>query len=180
MLVESVRATFFPKPSGPPSPVTAKRRDWIDRLPWQRSFRRSGLEISILPLLGLGLFIGFAGAILGIGGGFIVVPALIYLFRIPASVVVGTSLFQILFTMMATTILHAVTNQSVDIVLALILIVGSVVGAQFGSRAGQKLRGEHFRLLLAILIFGVAVRFALEIGMRPDERFTFEQIEERA
>jgi hypothetical protein len=177
MLIESVRATFFPKKAGPPKPVAPAGRNRLTDLPLRHAFTRSGIEISILPLLGLGLFIGFAGAILGIGGGFIVVPALIYLFRIPVSVVVGTSLFQILFTMAAATILHAVTNQSVDIVLALILIIGSVVGAQFGSRAGQKLKGEHFRLMLAVLIFGVAVRFALEIGVRPAERFSFEQIE---
>jgi uncharacterized protein len=92
--------------------------------------------------------------------------------------VVGTSLFQILFTMMAATMLHAVTNQSVDFVLALILIVGSVIGAQFGARAGQNLKGEHFRLLLAILVFGVAVRFAIEIGVRPNEPFSIEQQQE--
>jgi uncharacterized protein len=95
-------------------------------------------------------------------------------------VVVGTSLFQILWTMAAATILHAVTNQSVDAVLALILIVGSVIGAQFGARTGQNLKGEHFRLLLAILIFGVAVRFAVEIVVRPQEPFSITPMELRA
>jgi uncharacterized protein len=179
MLFESFRATFFPRKASPPRPASDVAVHWTRTLPYRRRFERSGIEISVIPLIGLGVFIGFAGAILGIGGGFIVVPALIYLFRIPTAVVVGTSLFQILFTMAVATVLHAVTNQSVDIVLALILIVGSVIGAQFGARAGQKLKGEHFRLLLAILIFGVAVRFALEIGIKPAELFSVDPIEIR-
>ncbi len=170
MLIESLRATFFPKrlrkaAAGPKQPPFAG-------LPWPVHFPRSGLTVSIVPVLLLGLFIGFAGSVLGIGGGFIVVPVLIYVLRVPAAMVVGTSLLQILFTMIAATLLHAVTNQSVDLVLALILIVGSVIGAQFGARAGVNLKGEHFRLLLAVLVFGVAVRFAMELGFTPAELFS--------
>jgi uncharacterized protein len=170
MLVESLRATFLPKrlrkaPAGPRPPPFAG-------LPWPVHFPRSGLTVSPIPLVLLGLFIGFAGAVLGIGGGFIVVPVLIYVLRVPAAMVVGTSLLQILFTMIAATFLHAVTNQSVDLVLALILIVGSVIGAQFGSRAGANLKGEHFRLLLALLVFGVAVRFAMELSFTPAELYS--------
>jgi uncharacterized protein len=179
MLVESLKATFLPKRVRVQKPTKAQGRWWFETLPFPMKFERSQLVISIIPVGALGVFIGFAGAVLGIGGGFMVVPALIYFFRVPTAMVVGTSLFQILFTMMAATILHAVTNQSVDIVLALILIVGSVIGAQFGARAGQNLKGEHFRLLLAILVFGVAVRFAFEVGIKPAELFSIEQMEQR-
>jgi uncharacterized protein len=179
MLVESLKATFLPKRVRVQKPTKAQGRWWFETLPFPMKFERSQLVISIIPVGALGVFIGFAGAVLGIGGGFMVVPALIYFFRVPTAMVVGTSLFQILFTMMAATVLHAVTNQSVDIVLALILIVGSVIGAQFGARAGQNLKGEHFRLLLAILVFGVAVRFAFEVGIKPAELFSIEQMEQR-
>ena len=179
MLVESLRATFMPNRARTARQRRAAGRWWFETLPLPMKFERSGLVISVIPIAALGLFIGFAGAVLGIGGGFIVVPALIYFFRVPTVVVIGTSLFQILFTMVAATILHAVTNQSVDIVLAMILIVGSVIGAAFGARAGQNLKGEHFRLLLAMLIFGVAVRFAVEIAIRPAEPFSIEQQEVR-
>ncbi len=179
MLFESMKSTFFPSRKAAQRPKRADGRWWFETLPWPVAFPDSGLVISILPVLALGLFIGFVGAVLGIGGGFIVVPALIYLFRVPAAVVVGTSLWQILLTMTMATMLHALTNQSVDIVLGLILIVGSVVGAQFGTRVGQTLKGEHFRLLLAVLIFGVAVRFAIEILVRPQEAFSVGQQEMR-
>ncbi len=178
MLIESLRATLWPKRAAA-RPKRADGRWWFETLPFPMKFTRSGLVISVLPVGALGLFIGFAGSVLGIGGGFIVVPALIYFFRVPTAVVIGTSQLQILFTMVAATILHAVTNQSVDIVLALILIIGSVVGAVFGARAGQNLKGEHFRLFLALLIFGVAMRFALEIGLRPAEPYSIEQQENR-
>jgi uncharacterized protein len=177
MLFESIRATFFPSRVPVQRPRRADGRWWFETLPWPVVFPQSGLVISVLPVLALGLFIGFAGAVLGIGGGFIVVPALIYFFRVPASVVVGTSLWQILLTMVVATVLHALTNQSVDIVLALILIVGSVIGAQFGTRVGQTLRGEHYRLLLAVLVFGVAVRFAIEVVVRPQEPYSVGQQE---
>jgi uncharacterized protein len=179
MLIESLKATFLPNRARAQRPTTAAGRWWFETLPLPMKFERSGLATSAIPVVALGLFIGFAGAVLGIGGGFIVVPALIYFFRVPTAVVIGTSLFQILFTMIAATILHAITNQSVDMVLALILIIGSVIGAQFGARAGQNLKGEHFRLLLAILVFGVAVRFAFEIALKPNEPFSIEQQEVR-
>ena len=177
MLIESLKATFMPNRIRTQRPTKAQGRWWFETLPFPVKFERSQIVISAIPVVTLGLFIGFVGAVLGIGGGFMVVPALIYFFRVPTAVVVGTSLFQILFTMITATILHAITNQSVDIVLALILIIGSVIGAQFGARAGQNLKGEHFRLLLALLVFGVALRFALEIGVTPKEPFSIEQLE---
>jgi len=141
-------------------------------LPVRMRFPRSKLYVSVIPIIGLALFVGFAGALLGIGGGFIMVPALLYLFRVPTAVVVGTSQFQIVCTTLVALILHAVANQAVDIVLAILLIVGGVFGAQFGARAGRNLRAELFRFLLAILLLAVGVRFAIELVVRPDEPFS--------
>jgi len=128
--------------------------------------------LTYLPTALLAGVIGFIGAVLGVGGGFILVPGLIYFFRIPPAVVVGTSLFQILVTMTGATVLHAVTNQSVDIVLAVLLLVGGVIGAQFGGRAARNLNVESFRLLLALLILSVGLRFAIELFIPPSEPFS--------
>lgn len=179
MLFESLRAMMRRRRGKPQRLRRAGRHAWYEKLPLRMRFHRSRLYISALPLAALGLAIGFVGSVLGIGGGFIVVPALIYLFRVPTAVVVGTSLYQILVTMLVATILHAVTNQSVDIVLALIMTVGSVIGAQFGTRAGQNLRGEQYRLLLALLVFGVAIRFGLDLGFRPEEIYSIGPMEPR-
>lgn len=171
MLVESLRSMAAAR-RGQKSRRQAGQHAWYEGLPFKMKFHRSGLYISVLPLLALALFIGFAGAVLGIGGGFILVPALIYIFRVPTAVVVGTSLFQILFTMLAATVLHATSNHSVDIVLAGLLIAGGVFGAQFGARAGVNLRGEHFRLLLALLVLTVGLRFAADLLVKPREAFS--------
>ena len=179
MLIESLRA-IWRKRMGRVSPVRrAARHTWYERLPLRARYYRSGIYISVLPLLALSMFIGFAGTVLGIGGGFMVVPALIYFFNVPAAIVVGTSLFQILVTMLAAALLHAVTNHQVDIVLALILIVGGALGAQLGSRAGENLKGERFRLLFALIIFSVALRFLFEIGFKPAEAFSIAPVEAR-
>ena len=127
---------------------------------------------SVIPLIAMSLFIGFAGAVLGIGGGFILVPALIYIFRVPTQLVAGTSQFQILFSMIATTFLHAMTNHSVDAVLAAMLILGGVFGAQFGARAGAGLRAETFRFLLALIILAVALRIGQDLVTTPHEPFS--------
>ena len=116
---------------------------WIHRLPLKVRFRRSRLYISVLPVIGLGFSISFLGTLLGIGGGFIMVPALIYLLRVPTSLVVGTSLLQIVGVMGFATVMHSLASQSVDVMLAFILMVGGVFGAQFGASMGQSLRGEH-------------------------------------
>jgi uncharacterized membrane protein YfcA len=116
--------------------------------------------------------IGFIGAIMGIGGGFILVPLMIYLLRVPTSTVIGTSMVLTLVTMAFATLMHALTNHLVDVVLALILMVGGVTGAQFGARAGQRIRGEHLRLLLGLLILMVGIRFAIELAIRPDDLYT--------
>ncbi|MDQ0472352.1 sulfite exporter TauE/SafE family protein [Labrys wisconsinensis] len=172
MAVESVRAILRARSRTPVRRPRAGRHAWFHGLPWKMRFPTSGIYVSVVPVVGLGVFIGFAGTLLGIGGGFILVPALIYLFRVPTAVVVGTSQFQILFTMLAATMLHATTNQSVDVVLGLLLIVGGVVGAQFGARAGHNIRGEHFRFLLALIVLTVGVRFAVDLMVRPDELFS--------
>lgn len=172
MFVESVGSFVAKRRSGGVQPAATPRAPaWHQNLPFQIEFQRSRLKTSIIPVLVLGAIIGFVGTVLGIGGGFLVVPALIYFFRVPTSVVVGTSLFQILATMIAATILHATISQAVDILLALTLVVGGVIGAQFGVRTGQTLKGEHFRLLLALLILAVGIRFAYEIVGEPPERF---------
>jgi len=179
MLMESIRE-FWARRGGT---VRARRRagEHAAYLGWplRMRFHRSKLYVSIIPILGLSLFIGFAGALLGIGGGFIVVPALLYIFRVPTTVVVGTSQFQIVCTTLVALVLHAVTNQAVDMVLAILLIVGGVFGAQFGARMGRHLRAELFRFLLAILLLAVGLRFGLELVLKPDEPFSITTQETR-
>jgi uncharacterized membrane protein YfcA len=177
MLAESLRAIWLTR-KGIKRPLRRSGdHPWYLGLPFRMRFHRSQLYGSVIPLALLALSIAFIGAVLGIGGGFIAVPALIYMFRIPAAVVVGTSLFQILLTMVAATILHASTNHSVDIVLALLLTVGGVMGAQFGTIVGRNLRGDAFRLLLAVLILAVGIRFAGDIVLRPDDTFSMVTLE---
>jgi uncharacterized membrane protein YfcA len=171
MLVESVRTLVRSRPSGEimPSAVPAERR------PIDFSFRRPAIfrsVASLLSLIALGGFVGFAGAVLGVGGGFLLVPALVYLFRVPTAVVVGTSQFQIVVAMLASTMMHAVTSGSVDIVLATLLIIGGSIGSQFGVRIGQKLRGEQLRLALALLLIAVGARFLVDLATPPVERFS--------
>ncbi|MHC5654405.1 sulfite exporter TauE/SafE family protein [Stappia sp.] len=172
MLFESVRA-MARRRGGARVPVRQPgRHNWVHGLPFKMRFYQSRLYVSVIPVIVLGGTIGFLGTILGIGGGFMMVPALIYLLRVPTNVVIGTSLLQIMVTMAAATFLHAVSNQSVDIVLALTLMVGGVIGAQFGARMGQKLRGDQLRLLLALLVLSVGVRFAVNLLMRPEELYS--------
>ena len=173
MLKESVRE-FLTKRKG--GSVRSRRRAGEHApylgLPLRMRFHRSKLYASVIPIAGLALFVGFAGALLGIGGGFIMVPALLYIFRVPTAVVVGTSQFQIVCTTIVALILHAVQNQAVDIVLAILLISGGVFGAQFGARAGRNLRAELFRFLLALLLLAVGLRFAMELVVRPEEPYS--------
>jgi uncharacterized membrane protein YfcA len=174
--LESLKAALRKNDKNAPKRIAGRHR-WFEGLPLKVRFHRAGMYVSAIPLVGVAMLIGFAGAVLGIGGGFILVPALIYIFRVPANIVVGTSLFQILFTMIAATIFHSATNQSVDLFLALLLMVGGVFGAQFGARAGANLRGEYFRLMLGLLILIVAVRFATDVFMPPREAFSATQTE---
>ena len=140
---------------------------WVHGLPLKMRFRKSKLYISGLVPAGIGLLVGMLSAVMGVGGGFIMVPAMIYILGMPTSIVVGTSLFQIIFVTANSTLLHAGTNQSVDIILALILLLGAVVGAQFGSRVGARLRSEELRILLSILVLAVGGKFAHELLATP-------------
>ena len=148
------------------------QHNWIHGLPFKLRFRRSRLYISVFPPVVLGFVVGVLSAIMGVGGGFIIVPVMIYLLRMPTNVVVGTSLFQVLFVTAAATILHAVDNYTVDIVLALLLILGGVIGVQFGVRAGAKLRGEQLRFLLALLTLAIAIRLLWGLIVTPADLFS--------
>jgi hypothetical protein len=172
MLIESLRAIVRSRDGRPSSGRRPGAHNWIHRLPFKMRFKRSKLYISVIPPILLGVFVGLLAAVMGVGGGFIMVPAMIYLLRVPTSVVVGTSLFQIVFVTSLVTILHSVENQTVDAVLALLLMVGGVIGAQFGVRIGQRLRGEQLRALLALLVLGMCVKLALDLVLRPDEVFS--------
>ena len=140
---------------------------WVHGLPYKMRFRRSKLYISALVPAGIGLCVGVMSAVMGVGGGFILIPAMIYILGMPTAMVVGTSLFQIIFVTANSTLLHAGTNQTVDILLALILLLGAVVGAQFGTRVGARLRGDELRILLALLVILVCIKFAYDLLATP-------------
>lgn len=167
MLVESVSAIRRARSGQPATLRRPGQHNWIHRLPLKMRFRASKIFVSVIPVLGLGAVIGFLASIMGVGGGFIMVPALIYLLKVPTNVVIGTSLFQIIFVAAFTTIVHSTANQTVDVVLAFLLMVGGVAGAQYGARVGQKLRGEQLRALLAMLVLAVALRLAFDLFVQP-------------
>lgn len=171
MLQESLRAWARTRRSG-----AARRKlhqhTWVHALPLKMKFRVSGLYISVIPPLLVGMGVGVLSAVMGVGGGFIMVPAMIYLLGMPTKVVVGTSLFQIIFTTAYTTVMHAVTSQSVDILLAFFLIIGGVIGAQFGAQIGLKLKAEQLRILLALVVLAVCIKVAMDLLIRPDELYS--------
>ncbi|HEY0043020.1 MAG TPA: sulfite exporter TauE/SafE family protein [Allosphingosinicella sp.] len=171
MAKESATALDIIKPKAGKKPAR-RHNPLIAALPMRWRFYQSGLYISPLAPLLLGYLSGMLTVLLGVGGGFIVVPAMIYILGMSAQVVVGTSLLQILFVTAATTLIHATTTKSVDIVLAALLLSGSVVGAQFGARLAQKAKPEFLRMCLAIIILGVALRMAIGLGWRPEEIYT--------
>jgi len=172
MAHESI-ATLRAEKRGIPLPARKRRHHpLIASLPFRWRFYQSGLYISPLAPLLLGMATGILTMLMGIGGGFIMVPAMLYILGMGASVVVGTSLFQILFVTMATTMMHALTTHAVDIVLAVLLLIGSVSGAQVGAQLAQKVKPERLRLILAIIVLAVAARMALGLGYRPDEIYT--------
>jgi uncharacterized membrane protein YfcA len=172
MLVESIRALRRVRVGQPASTANSAHHNWIHRMPLKMRFRTSKLFVSVIPVLAIGAGIGVLSSIMGVGGGFIMVPALIYLLKVPTNVVVGTSLFQIIFVSAYTTIVHATTNHSVDVMLAFLLMVGGVAGAQYGTRVGQKLRGEQLRALLGLLVLAVALRLAFDLFVRPDNLYS--------
>ena len=154
------------------APRKRRHHPLVANLPWRWRFYRSGLYISPLAPLLLGFATGILTMLLGVGGGFILVPAMLYILGMSASVVVGTSLFEILFVTMVSTMMHSLTTKAVDIVLALLLLIGSVTGAQIGAQLAQKARPEYLRLILAGIVILVALRLALGLGYRPDEIYS--------
>ncbi|MBU1837996.1 sulfite exporter TauE/SafE family protein [Loktanella salsilacus] len=170
MLVESLNAIL--KSRKPGARKTRKHHYWVHNLPLKVKFRVSGLYISVIPPLLVGVLVGILSAIMGVGGGFIMVPAMIYLLGMPTKVVIGTSLFQIIFVTAYTTMLHATTNYTVDIMLALLLIVGGVIGAQVGTRIGAKLKAESLRILLALLVLLVCGKLGLDLLLQPAELYS--------
>ena len=172
MFVESLNAIRRARATGGAPVRKRKQRGWIHALPFKMRFRTSGLYISVIPPLLVGLAVGILAAIMGVGGGFIMVPAMIYLLGMPTKVVVGTSLFQIIFVTGFTTLLHATTNYTVDVVLAVLLLVGGVIGAQIGTRIGVKMKAEQLRILLAIMVLAVCAKLALDLLIQPAELYT--------
>jgi len=167
--IQSLRAIK----TGTPLPARKRRHHpMVANLPWRWRFYRSGLYISPVAPLVLGFLTGVLTMLLGVGGGFILVPAMLYILGVSASVVVGTSLFEILFVTMLATMMHALTTKAVDIVLAVLLLLGSVSGAQIGAQFAQKARPEYLRLALAVIVLLVALRMALGLGYRPDEIYS--------
>ncbi|MBV9548788.1 MAG: sulfite exporter TauE/SafE family protein, partial [Alphaproteobacteria bacterium] len=171
MLRESL-ATLRMVRGGAVVPIRPINRPWIAALPFKLRFRQSRLYLSVLPPLVIGFAVGVLSAIMGVGGGFILVPAMIYILRMPTNVVLGTSLVQIIGITAITTILQATSNYAVDIVLAFFLVIGGVVGAQLGVRAGARLRGEQLRLLLAVMVLAVCARLAWGLVAHPRDIYS--------
>ena len=172
MFQESLRSLLRSRQSGGAPIRRAHVHSWVHGLPFKMKFRASGLYISVIPPALIGAAVGFLAAIMGVGGGFILVPAMIYLLGMPTKVVIGTSLFQIIFVTGFTTVMHAVNSQTVDMMLALLLILGGVIGAQIGTRVGVRLKAEQLRILLSLLVLTVAIRIAADLLVTPDELYT--------
>lgn len=169
MLVESLRALMRTRGGAAPK---RRKHGLVHNLPFKMKFRVSGLYISAIPPVLVGMMVGVLAAIMGVGGGFIMVPAMIYILGMPTKVVVGTSLFQIIFVAAFTTVMHATTSRTVDIVLALLLIVGGVIGAQIGTRIGLRIKAEQTRILLALLVVGVCANLAVGLLLEPRELYS--------
>ena len=176
MTGESARAIIRSRLGKPVELRRPGSHAWFHGLPLKLRFRRSKIYVSAIPVLAIGFIIGFLGAIMGIGGGFLLVPMLIYLLRVPTATVIGTSMVLTFLTMISATVLHAAFDHLVDAVLALILMIGGVIGAQFGAQAGQRIRGEWLRFLLGLLVLAVGLRFALQLVLRPDDLYSIRLI----
>ncbi|MCG9914845.1 MAG: sulfite exporter TauE/SafE family protein [Phenylobacterium sp.] len=171
MLVESVGSVLRQRRGLAPAKPRDRRPVWLYGLPFKVRFPRSRLYISVIPPVVLGIFVGILSAIMGVGGGFILVPAMVYLLRMPAGVVVGTSLFQIIITTSLASILQAGRNQSVDIVLATLLLLGGVLGAQFGARASSRFRAEELRAVLGLIVLIMGLQMGLVLFINPEDPF---------
>ncbi len=172
MMIESLNAWRQTRAGTPVGLRKSGQHSWVDGLPLKMRFHRSKLYISVVPPAVIGMFVGFMAAIMGIGGGFVIIPAMIYILRMPTNVVVGTSLFQITFVAGLATVLHAVQNRNVDLVLAGMLMLGGVIGAQLGASSGVKIKGEQLRFLLAAIVLLVAIRIGYDLVATPAELFS--------
>ena len=171
MMVESVRAIRAARGGAQPT-RRGGHHSWIHGLPFKMRFRRSKLYISVIPPILVGYFVGALSAIMGVGGGFIMIPAMIYLLRMPTNVVIGTSFFQIVFVTALTGVMHAYTNFAVDIVLGFLLVIGGVIGAQYGVRAAEKLPAEQLRALLAAILLLIGLRLGFDLVTTPDDTYS--------
>jgi len=171
MLIESLNSMLKARRGAPVSARRAGQHAWFEKLPLKQRFATSRIYMSILPPLLLGAFVGLLTGIMGIGGGFITVPALVYMFRAPTRIAVGTSLFQVVFVAGLTTLLHAGVNHTIDVVLAVPIMLGGVIGAQFGATAGSRLNAQQLRSLLAVVVLIAAARMALGLALTPSELF---------
>ncbi|MBL4769068.1 MAG: sulfite exporter TauE/SafE family protein [Rhodobacteraceae bacterium] len=172
MFIESLNAILKSRRAGGTLPPKRRQRNWVHALPFKMRFRTSGLYISVIPPLIVGVLVGILAVIMGVGGGFIMVPAMIYILGMPTKVVVGTSLFQIIFVTAFTTMLHATTNFTVDIVLAVLLLVGGVIGAQIGTQIGLRMKAEQLRVLLALMVLIVCGKLATDLLLQPSELYS--------
>ncbi|MFN3661215.1 sulfite exporter TauE/SafE family protein [Yoonia sp.] len=170
MFVESLRA--IRRASKPGALPVRRKHNWVHALPFKMKFRVSGLYISVIPPILVGVLVGILAAIMGVGGGFIMVPAMIYILGMPTKVVIGTSLLQVIFVAAFTTMLHATTNQTVDVLLALLLLIGGVIGAQVGTRIGLRMKAEQLRILLALLVLLVCGKLAFDLLLMPSELYS--------
>ena len=171
MLYESMR-TMRRRKTAPGQRMKLHQHTWVHGLPLKMRFRKSKLYISALLPFAVGFLVGVLAAIMGVGGGFVMVPAMIYLLGMPTAVVIGTSLFQIIFVTANVTFLQAYANQTVDVVLALMLLTGAVIGAQFGARAGARLHGEELRGLLALMVLAVCGKLFFDLLVTPDDIYS--------
>jgi uncharacterized membrane protein YfcA len=176
MVYEAARAILRERHGMPPTLRRPGSHTWFHGLPFKVRFKRSKIYVSAIPVWAIGFVIGFVGAIMGIGGGFLLVPMLIYLLREPTATVIGTSMVLTLVTMASATVMHAATNHQVDAVLSLILMTGGVIGATFGARTGQRMRGERLRMLLGLLVLAVGLRFAYSLIVEPDDLFSIRAV----
>jgi uncharacterized membrane protein YfcA len=177
MLVESLNVMLKRRRSGDLRPGrVASHHLWIHHLPLKTRFRKSKLYISALVPAGVGFFVGLLSAIMGVGGGFVIVPAMIYLIGMPTAIVIGTSLFQIMFVSANVTFLQAFGNQTVDVVLATLLLVGGTIGAQIGTRLGAKLRAEQLRVLLAVIVLAMSFKVFLDLTETPADIYSMTSV----
>ncbi|MCB1512275.1 MAG: sulfite exporter TauE/SafE family protein [Hyphomicrobiaceae bacterium] len=173
MLIESINTWRKAQAGVVSTGRQSGQHSWVDGLPFKMRFHRSKLYISAIPPICIGMFVGFMAAVMGIGGGFVIIPAMIYLLRMSTSVVVGTSLFQIVFVAALATVLHAMQNKTVDVMLALVLMAGGVLGAQYGTTVGEKIRGDHWRFSLAVLVLAVCLRMGYDLVAAPSDLYSF-------